>query len=158
MKNFLTLFCLQGQQVLEKVFLDRPLPVQRGAIIADFHTGHHLMRIVNVHLDWIGGTTHKAIQIKRLVEHLETKPRVHYEVVCGDFNTVGPLGLMKKRRDKILGAIESNFIDVSSKLRLTSYSLQKLDHIFCRGFKTTKAKRLLLMGSDHLPIWAKFDF
>lgn len=145
-------------KMMEKVFFERPLPVQRGAIIADFKMGHRPMRIVNVHLDWIGGTTHKAIQIKRLVEHLKTKTRVPYEVICGDFNTVGPLGLLKKRRHKILGIFEEKFIDISSRLRLTSFSLQKLDYIFCRGFKTMKIRRFFLLGSDHLPIWAKLDF
>ncbi len=145
-------------KVIEKIFFKRTLPVQRGAIIVDFKMGDHSLRIVNVHLDWIGGTSHKAFQIKRLVEHLNTKNKVPYEVICGDFNTVGPLGLLKKRRNKILGGFEERFIDISSRLRMTSYSMQKLDHIFCRGFKTAKAKRFFLFGSDHLPIWAKLDF
>jgi len=148
----------KSMKVMKKVFLDRPLPVQRGAIIADFKMGHCAMRIVNVHLDWLGGKAHKAIQIKQLVEHLKTKPEVPYEVICGDFNTVGPLGFLNKRHHKVLGSFGGKFTDISSRLRLTSYSFQKLDHIFCRGFKTTKVRRFFLLGSDHLPIWAKLDF
>jgi endonuclease/exonuclease/phosphatase family metal-dependent hydrolase len=147
----------RSTKVIEKVFLTRSLPVQRGAIIADFKMGHHPLRIVNVHLDWIGGKTHKAIQIKQLAEHLKTKVGVSYEVICGDFNTVGPLGLLNKRRHKILGAFEGKFIDVSSRLRLTSYSLQKLDYIFCRGFRAVKVRRSFVLGSDHLPIRANLD-
>jgi endonuclease/exonuclease/phosphatase family metal-dependent hydrolase len=145
-------------KVMEKVFFERSLPVQRGAIVAEFKIGHRFLRVVNVHLDWIGGTEHKAGQIQYLLKNLGAKSRTEYEIVCGDFNTVGPLGLLKKRRQKIIGALAGKFFDVTSGLRLTSRTFQKLDYIFSRGFKEAKAERLLLLGSDHMPLLAKFDF
>ena len=145
-------------EVLEKVFFDRRLPVQRGALVADFKAGNILVRVANVHLDWIGGTEHKASQLRSLVCHLEKKNNVTHEVVCGDFNTVGPLGLLRRRRERILSAFAGKFIEASSEMRLTSHTFQKLDYIFSRGFKKAQAERFFLFGSDHMPLLAKFDF
>ncbi len=145
-------------EVLGKVFFERSLPVQRGALVADFKAGNFLVRVANTHIDWIGGAEHKAGQLKNLVLHLEKRSKASYEIICGDFNTVGPLGLLKQRRKKILAAFEGKFIDISSGLGLTSHSLQKLDYIFSRGFKSAKAKKLFWLGSDHMPLLAKFDF
>jgi endonuclease/exonuclease/phosphatase family metal-dependent hydrolase len=145
-------------KVLGRVFFERDLPVQRGAIVADFKAGNFSVRVANAHIDWIGGVEHKAGQLRSLVNHLEKKSITGYEIVCGDFNTVGPLGLLKQRRKKILAAFDGKFIDVSSGLGLTSHSFQKLDYIFSRGFKAAKAKKLFWLGSDHMPLWAQFDF
>jgi len=144
-------------KVLEKLFFARKLPVQRGAIVAEFKMGGGLLRVANVHLDWIGGLKHKAGQLQYLVDYLKNNPQFDYEIICGDFNTVGPLGLVKKRRQKIFEAFDGDFVDVSSRLRLTTHNFQKLDHIFSRGFSRMAVKRLFLFGSDHMPLFAKFE-
>lgn len=145
-------------RILERLFFERRLPVQRGVIIADFKMGNALLRVSNVHLDWIGGLKHKTGQLQYLIDCLTEKPKTDYEIVCGDFNTVGPLGLTKRRHQKMFKTFEGKFVDVSSGLRVTSHTLQKLDYIFSRGFKEVSAERLFFLGSDHMPLLAHFHF
>lgn len=147
-----------GIKALEKMFFNRPLPTQRGAIIADFivKSNGKLLRIANVHLDWLGGR-HKVNQLGRLMTRLNSKPAADAEIICGDFNTVGPLGLFKKRREEICEVLGKEFKDASSLVRHTSRTRQKLDYIFAKKLKFINAKRLKWRGSDHWPLMADFE-
>lgn len=148
-----------GVRMLEKLFFNRPLPTQRGAIIADFKIkdNDRLLRVLNIHLDWLGGK-HKIIQLNDAVSYMCLKPKAGVEIVCGDFNTVGPFGIFRKRRKEIMEVLGKDFINDSPKGLRTSRTFQKLDYIFVKGLKLVESKRLKRRGSDHWPLLATLEF
>lgn len=165
---------------LKSTFL-RSTP-QQGALITRYRVGNKVLRVTNLHLDEIGGVRHKRRQINHIMRQLK-KTHADFDVICGDFNTIGPIRIMRRRVKKqknvvreVLGPefkevfIPSWTSDVQETMspmipanRLLHKSMklvgisfrQKLDWIFVRGLKGANAiVRHDLKGSDHYPIVA----
>ncbi len=155
---------------------------QQGALVTRYKVGNKILRVTNLHLDVLGGTKHKRKQMKHICKHL-AQTKADYDIVCGDFNTIGPIKIMRKRirkqRDIIRETLGASFKEVfvpswTSDIRETMNPQipanrlitrglnkigisfrQKLDWIFVRGFRTATAiVRHDLVGSDHYPIIA----
>lgn len=132
-----------------------PRTFKRGALIGTFTFQQRTVRITNLHLDFQGGSHHRASQIKSLMEYLGAQPQVEHEIICGDFNT---LGLFNKK-EKILSLekqLENGFRSVMSK-PYNSATVQQLDYIFAKNLKAHKAGLLKLSGSDHHPLLAELS-
>lgn len=124
----------------------------RGAMVATLEYEGRKARIVNIHLDWAGGPNHRAKQLRYLKERLESEPPVDYELICGDLNTIGNPAKTKKEVEGFLNILGKEYQDALPKSRSTRPPLQRLDHIFVRGFQPKSTKVLPLAGSDHLPM------
>lgn len=132
-----------------------PKIIKRGALIGTYIFKHKEIRITNLHLDFQGGISHRAHQLKSLTDYLASQVHVDHEVICGDFNT---LGLFKKQ-EKIL-TLEKRLGDGFRSVMRQAYNsqvVQQLDYIFTKNLTVGKVGLLKLSGSDHYPLLAKFD-
>lgn len=130
-----------------------PKIIKRGALIGTFRIGKKQIRITNLHLDFQGGNNHRASQLKSLTDYLASQTHVDYEIISGDFNS---LGLFKKR-EKIL-TLESRLGDKFKSVLTHPYNsaiIQQLDYIFTKNLEVRKTKILKLKGSDHNPLLAE---
>lgn len=137
-----------------------PKIIKRGALIGTFmsrwapsrHSGQDSLRITNLHLDFQGGDAHRAAQIKALMNHMATQPKVEREIICGDFNT---LGLFSKQNKiaSLQNQLGNKFQSVIQK-PYNSAIIQQLDYIFVKGLTVETAEISHLKGSDHYPITA----
>jgi len=155
---------------------------QQGALVTRYKIGKKILRVTNLHLDVMGGIKHKKKQMLSICTHL-ANTKADCDIVCGDFNTIGPIKIMRKRvrrqRNLIRDILGSEFKEVfipswtsdikgtinpqipANKLihkslnRVGISFRQKLDWIFVRGFTGASAiVRHDLPGSDHYPIFA----
>lgn len=122
---------------------------QRRAIIGTFKFKNKEIRIVNLHLDHIGGQKQRKKQLLFLLGKMKVK--FSNEIICGDFNTLDLLktGQEKKIIEKILG---DGYNDASKESGWTAHLFhirRKLDYIWAKGFKKVSFKKLDLSGSDH---------
>lgn len=125
-------------------------PVQRGAIVATFRTAQGLLRVTDLHLDWHGHFRQRARQLWRLVEHLRSP--VAYEVVCGDFNTVGFAVFSGYQERGIRDILGEEFIDAFPHRNRTTNVDEHLDYMFVKGMRVDAAEIVRIKGSDHFPI------
>lgn len=129
-------------------FIKRPL--QRGALVATFEIGQKRLRVTDLHLDWHGHIEQRARQLTFIAQHLKTP--VDYEIVCGDFNTVGlaPFsGPQEHRMREILGP---GFVNALPGTEHTTNIYEHLDYVFTKGVKVKTAEVMHLAGSDHFPL------
>lgn len=145
---------------------------ERRSIISEFVEGKTSMQIANVHLDNIGGLSHRSEQLTYVLERLN--PRVAYSIVCGDFNTFD----LKQTGNEVAGLKQifgSDYVDVSHDSgwtgdlyrvnfqkanplfaymikKLNFHLKRKLDYIFVKGGNRLSLNKLDLPGSDHLPL------
>ena len=153
-----------------------------AALITRYAVGRKILRVTNLHLDVMGGITHKRKQMKLVSEYLQIT-RADYDIVCGDFNTIGPYRIQKKSVQRQKNVIQRQLgkefrevptptwtcdvADTTSPLlpagkfiyrifkKTGIHFRQKLDWVFVRGFKSAKASvRHDLKGSDHYPVIA----
>lgn len=130
-----------------------PKIIKRGALIGTFVFDQTSIRITNLHLDFQGDNAHRANQLKSLMHYLTSELPVDYEIICGDFNT---LGLFDKK-NKMLALERQLGAGFKSVLR-TSYNsaiIQQLDYILTKNLNVKQAKVLKLKGSDHSPVVAE---
>lgn len=156
-----------------------------GTLSVSFHLGKKILRITNLHLDFLGGLKRKKIQTGSVAAYLRAHP-VDYDVVCGDFNTIGPVRFMSKRIERqkklILSQLGPEYKEVhvpswtsdvttvispltpASKLvhavfKKTGIQFrQKLDWVFVKGVRKGAASvRHDLTGSDHYPVFAELE-
>jgi endonuclease/exonuclease/phosphatase family metal-dependent hydrolase len=159
---------------------------QHGALITRYALGKKVLRITNIHLEVMGGIRHKKKQIQTIVNAWE-KQHADYDIICGDFNTIGPLRFMthrvEKQKQRLHELFGSAFAEVPIKTwtsdvsgvfspTMPGYKLihrifrllritfrQKLDWIFVKnGTHITANVRHDLTGSDHFPVQATIDF
>lgn len=129
-------------------------PAQRAALIGNFKFQGRTLRVTNLHLDWQGGLRHRSSQLKLVHSHLEAKTKADFEILCGDFNSLGFYGFYKRRNNKIHGLLGAEFKNAFQKKPTTHY-LQTLDHIFVKNLAITNAGILKYKGSDHFPLLAE---
>lgn len=166
---------------IERLKTRAKVPVQRGALVATFKIDKKKLRVVNLHLDWQGGPKQRKKQLSYIVSYLTKKENVSYEIICGDFNTVGPSIFFKRQQRKINEILGADFINVFPDLRCThhiksfdpeaKYAFlhkkalrlgvnfhQKLDYVFNRGLLVKEARIFEFGGSDHFPLFVNFAF
>lgn len=140
------------EQALEFVKVKDIRLTQRGALIGAFSYAGSQLRINNVHLDWQGGSEHRFSQFEYLIKYLDAEmPPVEYEIICGDFNTLG-IRDNSKELNRIQALLGEKFISSFPKFTRTTTHFQHLDHIFARNLKISQGKVFRLPGSDHYPI------
>ncbi len=132
-----------------------PKIIKRGALVGTFIFGLKNIRITNLHLDFQGGNSHRANQLKSLTDFLGKLPPIDSEIICGDFNTLGLFG--KKNKVLTLEQQLGNKFQSALSGPYNSALVQQLDYIFTKDLDLRKAKVLKLKGSDHSPLLAKLD-
>lgn len=153
--------------------------IQRGAFIANFSSRGKVVKIINAHLAWEGGTSNRLNQLRHLLTQLGDN-NSSYEILAGDFNTFVPALFRRTQEskiEKVLGTSWTNVLpdlawscDISytdpqdgfetfSKICKTfGIKLQsRLDYIFARNLKIISSEMLDLPGSDHRPLIATFE-
>lgn len=162
--------------------LYRKMMPSHGALITRYKIGKRVIRITNLHLNVTGGLKLKRKQMQSICAALDAK-KADYDIVAGDFNTIGPIKIMKRRVQKqkqlVSNYLGSTFTEVpvptwtsdvadvicpiipANKLIHRAFKLahisfrQKLDWIFVRGLTPgTSNVRHDLKGSDHYPVFA----
>jgi endonuclease/exonuclease/phosphatase family metal-dependent hydrolase len=126
---------------------------QRGALIGTFNWNGQQVRITNLHLDWQGGVRQRAAQISHIKDFLTGNPKADYEIICGDFNTIGIFN-KKKQPKMFIGILGDGFYDACSKPEPTCPPFI-LDHIFVKNFQVQEFQTHKLAGSDHYPVFAR---
>ncbi len=168
---------LASMSLVEKILLKAKSPPQRGALVGTFAHKGTQFRVTNLHLDWQGGIIQRLKQLTFVKKYLRENSSVKYEIVCGDFNTVGTAKYYKERiieLQNILGAdFKESFPTLDATwefknstpyygakflhqllLNLKVNYRQRLDYIWYKGFKLGESKVFRLFGSDHYLLMA----
>lgn len=169
--------------LLPKVLKRMP---QHAALMTRYAVGKKILRVTNVHFNVFGGIPHKRKQIMRILEYFQLA-KADYDIICGDFNTIGPYKLLNKHILKQKNAIQKQLGKTFKEVTIPSWTgdvgdvmspttpasrliyktfkktgiqfRQKLDWVFVRGFNTMHADvRHDLKGSDHYPVMASLQF
>lgn len=131
----------------------KPFDLGRGALVCNFTFNSKNLRVLTTHLDWAGGKKHRLKQVNFISSYLQNS-RFDFEIVCGDFNTLGSFFGQKKNSDAIKQFLPSGFFDTLTDPRPTANFFQRLDYIYAKGFKEGNAEVFQLEGSDHKPVMA----
>jgi len=108
-------------------------PDSKSAFAQAFRVGGRLVRIINLHLDFSGGVSHRVRQLSHLLGSLEAvtdKSALVVDVLCGDFNTCGYHQSAQSRRDtqKVLDvARRAGFTECSASVPWTSDLFSSID-------------------------------
>jgi len=137
----------------ERTLLRAIPPQRRIAIRAESAT----MRVYVVHLDVIG-FTHKLEQFGSVIADMDARPAVPLTLVAGDLNTFGMPRLQMWRRIRA-AAKSAELVELTSAVRRTHWTAQKLDAIYMKGGAPSRhhAWALKVRGSDHLPVFADIE-
>lgn len=147
---------------------------QRRAITGTFQFNNRDIQITNVHLDHVGGPSHRKKQLLYALNAMDSK--VDHSIVCGDFNT---FDLQRSGREirSLQTVFGAKYIDVSTDSGWTAdiyrvnfsranpflkmfirglnvHIRRKLDYIWCKGFTRASLEKVDFPGSDHLLIIA----
>ncbi|MEK7571786.1 MAG: endonuclease/exonuclease/phosphatase family protein [Patescibacteria group bacterium] len=168
---------------IEKTFLTlvggRTNPLIRRSIMGEFLVGKQKIGITSIHLDHVGGPSHRLRQLRYFLQTVRKDPPA-YEIVCGDFNSFDLLktgkekkGLKKTFGEQFVNATEViNWsadwarMDLDKGLPFVEALIKKshihikrqLDYIWVKKASVTGCEMVMLPGSDHLPIIATVDF
>jgi endonuclease/exonuclease/phosphatase family metal-dependent hydrolase len=155
----------------------KPKLFQRRSIAGCFSFNHQKFKIMNIHLDHMGGVRHRAKQLKSVLEQ-NIFPEVEtYEIICGDFNNLDVTKFGKQNRlvRKIFGESFSQIsahidwtadvynVNVSTVSRVFKFFLKffkihfrrRLDAIWVKGLTAVNCYKIDVAGSDHYPILAE---
>jgi len=144
----------------------------RRTLIAEFRHGSSRVQVVNLHLDHVGGPTHRNTQLEYALSKLN--PDIEPTVVCGDFNAFELFGTGKERA-RMARSFGPSFINPSKTIHWTAdlarantdfshplfrlamkifrpHLRRKLDFIWTRGFTPGHCKTVDLPGSDHMAV------
>ncbi len=148
------------ESLIEKILINRTVPVSRGAIIGTFTYERKNIRVTNVHLDWQGGPNHRLDQLKYVQSIINKKQKSTYEIVVGDFNTVGLSLSFRKNEQAIKNVLGNDFSSAFSQLLPTTNTFfpQRLDYVFVKNLGVTDLKILPYPGSDHYPLQVGISF
>lgn len=165
-------------------YVMRAIP-NHGALITLYKIGNKILRITNVHFHVMGGIRHKRKQIRAILS-IYTQQKADYDIICGDFNTIGIFPRMKKSITKQIDAIQmelgNEFHTINNETWTSDVSLvlspltpmhymlkkitalanihfrQQLDWIFFRNLTLKHfCVEHSLIGSDHYPLLAEFE-
>lgn len=127
---------------------------QRTALVGEFNIGGQRLRITNIHLDWHRGFKHRCSQLEYIRRHLKNKAGVDYEILCGDFNTIGFYRFVNGKLKKVHNLLGQDFVHHLHKKPTTNH-FQMLDHVFVKNLALNKTEILKYSGSDHFPLLAE---
>lgn len=137
----------------------RNLPSRRSAAVMEARLGAQRLRLYSVHLDVLG-VAHKHAQFARVLRDAAEQPPVDLTVIAGDMNTFGIAGRPRWRELRRL-AHEAGFEELTVNVGWTHRGLgvrQKLDAIFASPAGLAyRSRRMILPGSDHIPIMAELE-
>jgi endonuclease/exonuclease/phosphatase family metal-dependent hydrolase len=132
-------------------------PSRRNAVVAEGWLGRRRVRLYAVHLD-VFGISHKHAQLAHVLSDASGRDPVDLAVIAGDMNTYGIAGRPRWAELRRL-AQAANFQELTAGIGWTHRALgvrQKLDAIFVAPpTRTYRASRVLVTGSDHLPVLAE---
>jgi endonuclease/exonuclease/phosphatase family metal-dependent hydrolase len=154
--------------------------IQRGAFVATFKVGDSHLRVINTHLAWEGGISHRINQLRFILKQLEIAGSFDHEILAGDFNTAVPSVFRRTEEKKIEHALGSDWANLFPNLAWTCdishtdpqdgfetiakvcrllriKGQMRLDYIFSRNLKVVSAEMLDVPGSDHRPLSATFE-
>lgn len=136
----------------ERALLRAIPPQKRIAVRAESHA----MRVYVMHLDVLG-FTHKLEQFRAILTDIAARPPVPLTLVAGDLNTFGPPRLRPWRRLRT-AASEAGLVELTSGLRHTHWTRQKLDAVYMRADPPPvhRAWTVNTRASDHLPVFVEF--
>jgi endonuclease/exonuclease/phosphatase family metal-dependent hydrolase len=151
---------LTKAKLWEKAFIllrgFRTFIVQRGALAGTFVWNNRRLRITTLHLDWQGGLKQRITQLAYLKDYLDSLPGADFEIICGDFNTIGVFN--KKKQAKIISnTLGSEFQNACDTLGVTCPPVFHLDYMFVKNLQVSNFQICKLAGSDHFPIFADLD-
>lgn len=169
---------LLDRLVLRSVgFIDTPL--QNRAIVGTFSLNDHSLRITSLRLDTVGGTKNRIKQAKYMLDFIKDKPKVEYEIICGDFNTIDPLKAGKEVQT-MRGLFDIySFTDATKDIvwsadiynsdfgkkpglvkkvikHLNVHVRRKLDYIWSKNLQIISSQKIDSTASDHYPIVTNF--
>jgi endonuclease/exonuclease/phosphatase family metal-dependent hydrolase len=127
--------------------------VQRGALVGTFNWNNKRLRITVMHLDWQGSFKQRAAQLTYIKDYLAAQEAADFEIVCGDFNTLGVFN-KAKQMERIANILGSEFSNTCSVMGETCRPLLHLDHIFVKNFRVNDFQIYKIPGSDHFPLFA----
>lgn len=134
-------------------------PSRRNAAVMEARLGAQRVRLYSVHLDVLG-VAHKHAQLARVLADATERPPVDLTVIAGDMNTFGIAGRPRWAALRRL-AHEAGFEELTVNVGWTHRGLgvrQKLDAIFASPLGLTyRSRRIVLPGSDHIPIMAELS-
>lgn len=136
----------------ERALLRAIPPQRRIAVRAESSE----MRVYVMHLDVLG-FTHKLEQFRAILTDMEGRSSVPLTVVAGDLNTFGPPRLQPWRRLRA-AAREAGLVELTTGLRHTHWTRQKLDAVYVRAGRVPahRAWTVQSRASDHLPVFVEF--
>lgn len=176
---------VRGRKFYEKVLVTH-IVNGKGALITTFKlTNGKTIRITNAHLHWSGGHKQRIKEAKIIKKTLEELGSVRYEIICGDFNTVGLSTLFgkklyKKRQEQIQQTLGKDFINVFENEAITHtafgsvdpylnwartkrflgklgmHCYQKLDYIFVKGLIPIEYTASSKQEADHYSLYGSF--
>ena len=152
-------------------------PWQRRTVVVDLRIDNIPIRVINAHLDHIGGIKHRQKQFLSILESLKKLKSCTKEIICGDFNTIDLLNSGHEIQELTKILCRNNYIDASNKIAWTAdlrnmdfanntlakkfienfdiHIKRKLDFIWVKKLNINKCQKLDLDGSDHCPIFAE---
>lgn len=169
---------LLDRLVLRSVgFIDTPL--QNRAIVGTFSLNDRSLRITSLRLDTVGGTKNRIKQVKYILDFIKDKPKVEYEIICGDFNTIDPFKTGKEiqtmrelfdiysftdaTKDIVWSAdiYNSDFGEKPGLVKkvikhLNVHVRRKLDYIWSKNLQVINSQKIDSTASDHYPIVINF--
>jgi endonuclease/exonuclease/phosphatase family metal-dependent hydrolase len=132
-------------------------PSWRKAAILDGRIDGHRLRLYSVHLD-VFGIAHKHAQFAEVLRDAARRPAVDLSVITGDMNTFGIGGRPRWEELRRLARV-AGFKELTTGIGWTHRGLgvrQKLDAIFVSPIGMRhQTQRVVLNGSDHIPLWAE---
>ena len=120
-------------------------PDTKSAFAQIFEIGRRRLRVISVHLDFAGGTTHRVRQLRHLLGALNQVDEADghaVDILCGDFNTCGfyRSKVAKAETRQLLDvALTRGFTDCSASVPWTSDLFSSID-------TADPARRLLRFG------------
>lgn len=145
---------LKLHRKIEKVDNKNINPETKAALIGEFNFKGKKIRITNTHLDWLGGVSQRGRQLEQIKDTLNPYQGNIFEVICGDFNTLGFYKFQNKIKKQINCLLCEGFVSAFEN-KPTTKSWQTMDHILVKNLEVIKSDILKLKGSDHYPLLAE---
>lgn len=137
---------------------DRFHKMQREAVGVTATVKEREMRIYSLHLGVIISAQARREQVEAVLASLPQDPRP--AIICGDFNTFADMHIQAIRS----AFAHAGFLLATDKVWTYKYwylfnKKTALDHIFYKGLRLVNSGNVVdRSASDHLPLWAEFDF
>lgn len=149
------------------------VPFKRRVIVGYFKYKNKKLRVTNVHLDHNGGIKNRTSQLKYLLNALDQSDNSLSDIICGDFNNFNLRGqndelesyhkILHEYQDAtatIVWSADLHAIDTSTGSRFFQIFIQglgihlkrKLDFIWVKNLSFAQSHKMIVPGSDHLPL------